>query len=79
MVLDTDWPGNSPDLNVIENFNSEQKARLAVKDFHSSHDLKVAAWAAWAAIPQEEIRHAFDHMPDRLAAVNKAAGGNTRY
>ena len=79
MVLDGDWPGNSPGLKIIENFNAVLKAELATKVLHSFDGLKRAACTAWAKIPQDDIRRAFNSMPDHLAAVAKAKGGNTRY
>ena len=77
-----DWPGNSPDLNPIENLweltkhriNSEclittknQLIERLIAVWHRDDDLKRLA------------KNCIESMPRRIAAVIKAKGGPTKY
>ena len=78
VVADGAWPGNSPDLNIIENCNAYLKDKVG-KECHTLGALKRACNNAWNHLPQKDIQNMFDSMPRRLAAVRKANGGNTDY
>ena len=76
-----DWPPNSPDLNIIENVwdHLDRKIRARKPLPHSQEDLWVALQEEWYSIDQAFIDKLYDSIPDRVHAVYKAHGGNTRY
>ena len=78
-VLPTGWPGNSPDLTVIENLNADLKERCSHYKTTSLAELRRVAQRGWKAIPQSKIANCFDSMEARLKAVRAARGGHTRY
>lgn len=74
------WPGNSPDLNPIENCWGVMKKKLALQKPTSLSDLKQKAVAIWnAEITTDFCRRLCMSMPERLNAVLVAKGGITKY
>ena len=79
------WPGNSPDLNPIENAWHLLKARLRKrfrdprKRPHTEAEWIKAAQEEWEQIPQEVLNRLVDSVPRRFAACIKARGGHTKY
>ena len=79
------WPGNSPDLNPIENAWHLLKARLRKrfqdpwKRPHSQAEWIRAAQEEWDRIPQKLLNKLVDSVPRRIAACIKACGGPTKY
>jgi transposase len=79
-IKTSDWPGNSPYLNPIENCWAHMNNMLAKKD--SRLILKLSE-----AIPQvlvctlssEYLKKLSDSMPDRLKAVVVPKGDTTKY
>jgi len=76
-----DWPGNSPDLNPIENLWAILKKRLAKQDCSSKTRLIEKTIQIW--YHDEEIHRIcktlVDSMPNRIKYVLKANGSHTKY
>ena len=75
-----DWPGNSPDLNPIENAWNQLKNRVCSIHNMSLGELKAAIQYHWDnQMPMEYFLKLADSMPLRLKAVRKASGYMTKY
>lgn len=74
-----DWPGNSPDLNPIENLWAHVMRSMPRKLPRNANDLFQQVQRIWHAIPLRVIRNLILSMPRRLAAVKEAQGGPTSY
>ncbi|MPC76829.1 Transposable element Tc1 transposase [Portunus trituberculatus] len=74
-----DWPGQSPDLNPIENLWNSMKRRLQGKNVDSYDKLEREVRSAWNSIPLEECRNLALSMKTRLQEVIKKKGGHTKY
>lgn len=79
------WPGNSADLNPIENawVPLKQGIKIRTRDSfkrpRTQKELIKAVEEEWAAIPQSFFDKLADSMPRRIEAVLKAKGGPTKY
>ena len=74
------WPGNSPDLNPIENLWHIAKNYLEEKECKSVPEMKVAIRQLWHnQITRELCKTLARSMPTRLMAVINANGGHTKY
>jgi transposase len=75
-----DWPGNSPDLNPIENAWNFMKNKLRTQDISSVPKLKDAILKLWTQdISTEYLRSLSNSMPKRMEAVIKNHGDMTKY
>jgi transposase len=75
-----DWPGNSPDLNPIENMWNFMKNQLKKVDTNSVPKLITEIKLLWTTgITQEYCRKLSDSMPRRLQKVIEAKGESTGY
>ena len=73
-----DWPGNSPDLNTIEevwNIMKKKSGKLP----NNRKSLWDNICNLWYSIPRETVMKLYDEMPSRVEAVCKAKGGSTMY
>lgn len=75
------WPARSPDLNPIEHLWDHLKRKVRSRDPAPTtlQELKDAVIEEWDTIPQEEILKLVRSMRDRMEAVIRARGGNTRF
>ena len=74
-----DWPGNSPDLNPIENCWNFIKDMIGSWDTISIPKLLMAVHLSWQRIPVSYFKELSDSMPRRMAAVIAAKGEMTKY
>lgn len=74
------WPGNSPDLNPIENCWVMVKRLLQAHNCTSYNDLVEKTKAVWVQeITAEYCRGLVESMPARIEACLKNNGGPTKY
>lgn len=80
-IATLDWPALSPDLNPIEHVWDELKRKVRSRTPAPSclNELKAALIEDWEGIPQESIQKLIRSMKNRLRAVIRARGGNTKY
>ena len=75
-----DWPGNSPDLNPIENSWNLMKDRLKEKNTISLPLLIDKIKKLWCTgLPDGYLRKLSDSMPDRIKSVIKNKGEMSKY
>ena len=74
-----DWPGNSPDLNPIENCWKVMKDRVREARATSLPSLMDVIRRVWQGMDLEYYRKLADSMPTRLQAVIRARGEMTGY
>ena len=75
-----EWPGNSPDLNPIENLWTIMKDKAADKHPSSAQHLKQAIKDVLVTeITQEYCEFLVSSMPRRIQAVTDSKGCHTKY
>lgn len=75
-----EYPANSPDCNLVENVIGRVKALVSKARPRNNTELVNAVNEAWAkATTAERLEKLYGSMPDRMATIIKAKGGNTRY
>jgi len=79
-IANLPWPGNSPDLNPIENCWKVVGVKLAAKKPRNKRELQEAIIHVWNhELTTEYIQNLIQSMPARIRAVIKAKGGTTKY
>ena len=73
------WPGNSPDINPIENLWPILKRRLKRRTIKSRQALIYLANYEWERIPSAILENLIDSMPKRINAVICQRGGLSKY
>ena len=74
------WPGNSPDLNPIENCWHLMKSKIAEKKPTTKRELQALIVRVWHhELSQEYIQSLIHSMPRRCLEVVRARGGITKY
>lgn len=75
-----DWPGNSPDLNPIENLWQIIKCKVAKKNPRTKIDLIAAVLRVWNhEIEHSQLEKLCLSMPRRIEAVLRNKGNPTKY
>lgn len=76
-----DWPGNSPDINPIENLWAICKSRLRAVDCTTMEKLIQALIQVWYRDPKitNDCSKLVDSMPNRVKMLLKNRGGHIRY
>jgi transposase len=74
-----EYPGNSPDLNVIENLMGTVSRRVKRRSPRSKEQLRQYLLDEWSRVTPDELHSLYDSMETRLAEVRKKKGGNTRF
>ena len=74
-----DWPGNSPDLNPIENLWSQMKEQLSEERPTSAEGIRKVVRKVWNRITPNYLLCLYESMPRRMQAVIAAQGGHTTY
>lgn len=75
------WPGNSPDMNPIENVWELLKREVAKDIITTKHHLIEKIIHVWNHHTQlqEAVQSCIDSMPRRIEALITAKGGMTKY
>lgn len=76
-----DWPGNSPDMNPIENVWELMKREVAKSVITTKAQLIEKIIWVWYHHPQmqQTVQACIDSMPRRIEALIAAKGGSTKY
>ena len=75
----SDWPAQSPDINVIENLWSVLKSRVNKRLLKTAQYLWTYAEEEWGHISKSEVIKLFDSIPRRLTAVIRNKGHHVKY
>ena len=73
------WPGNSPDLNPLENLWALMKQKLQHHHTSSIPQLEAAIRQVWGELPLETLQKLALSVPKRLKDVVKRKGNTTKY
>lgn len=75
------WPGNSPDLNPIENAWELLKRKISKENTTNKQNLIEALIKVWHHDEElkENVQKCIQSMPKRVQAVIDAKGGSTKY
>lgn len=74
-----EWPGNSPDLNPIENCWHQMKVALKDKDTASVPRLKNELLKLWVNMDMDYFLKLADSMPKRISEELAVKGDMTKY
>ena len=73
------WPGNSPDLNPIENLWSQMKHLQRTKRATSKEAIKKIVRKVCNAIAPEYLEKLYESLPRRMQAVIESGGAHMKY
>jgi len=73
------WPANSPDLNIMENFNNLWKDHVDKRNPKDKAALKRFIKQEFYKFTAENIQNLVKSVPERLSKIRKAKGGHIRY
>jgi transposase len=79
ICLLSDWPSQSPDLNILENLWSVLKNRVQKRLPRTSDELWAFTEEEWNGISKEEVIHLFHSIPARLREVIRNKGHHIKY
>ena len=75
----SNWPPNSPDLNIIENLWSMVDAKLQARACKTAAEFKQAVLDEMRAVPLASIKALFDSLPGRMKKVISNGGSRLGY
>lgn len=79
-VSTMEWPGNSPDLNPIENLWYILKVQVGQKRPQTIRELDQCIQKVWyEEISKQTLANLIASMPNRIKEVIKQKGGTTKY
>lgn len=80
-IQELDWPGNSPDQNIIENLwaTVSHKVNMHPRLPANSAELWERVHTAWESITVQEVQKLYRSIPSRLQELVNAKGGQTHY
>ena len=73
------WPGNSPDLNPIENCWGLMKRKISRENPTNINEIKKICKSVWSRLTLDYLDKLFESMPRRMELVIKADGGSIKY
>ena len=73
------WPGQSPDLNPIENVWGIMKRRISRENATTIDEIKKICKKVWKRLTPIYLSSLFASMPRRMELCIKADGGSTKY
>ena len=79
MCLLSDWPPQSPDLNIIENLWAHLKKKVSEIFPRNSNELWNFALDEWNRIPNENILNLYASIPKRLKVLRKNHDRHSKY
>ena len=79
ICLVSDWPAQSPDLNIIENLWSVLKNKVTKRMPKTVEELWSVTQEEWDTITKEDVRNLFSSIPARLKDVIRRKGQHTKY
>lgn len=74
-----EWPGNSPDLNPIENAWHIMKNKVAETQPNNINELKYAIERMWGQMEIEYFAKLAESMPSRIKDIIKQRGNMSKY
>ena len=74
-----EWPGNSPDLNTIENAWNYMKNKVQEAQPTNINSLKEVLTKLWIHMDVEYFKKLAESMPNRLRKVIQAKGHMKKY
>ena len=75
----SDWPSQSPDLNIIEPLWKILKDRVSKHSPRSIQDLWNICEREWMEIPDYVIMNLYKSIPRRISSIIKSRGQNSKY
>ena len=79
ICLLSDWPSQSPDLNIIEPLWAILKRNVAQHHCNTVDELWSTCYHEWSSISDETIKRLYKSIHNRLNEVMRNKGHNTRY
>ena len=73
------WPGQSPDLNPIENLWAYRKHQVGGMHFSNTDELFSKLESVWNSNPLHYVRKLIDSMPVRCKMVRNRYGFHSKY
>jgi hypothetical protein len=75
----TQWPANSPDLNLIENLWAHMNRKVHARRARTLEGLKKVIKDEWKKVSVETIRKLYDSYPNRLQQIIERNGDMSDY
>ena len=73
------WPGQSPDMNIIEHVWDHMAREIKDDVFKNCDELFAKLQEVWNNIDIDYIHKLYNSMTERVADLRKARGGATRF